>query len=62
MQDLKMFQIPADFKKISEMSKFTFKKLVKEKSVVASLKYLNKLKMDHSKMDKCTKISRYRPT
>ena len=50
MEDLKTFQLPTDFNKIKEISKTKFKNMVKNNANVASLIYLEKFKVEHSKM------------
>ena len=55
MEDLKNLEIASDFNEIENImkttSKISFKNLVKNKSKIATLKYLNNIKSGHSKMD-----------
>ena len=47
---LKNLEIPLTFDQISEMSKLSFKRLLKQKTKMAALKYLNKEKSKQSKI------------
>ena len=51
LDDLKELEISSNLDDIKLMSKDAFKSLVKNKSKVSALKYLNKLKSGHSKME-----------
>jgi hypothetical protein len=47
---LKTLEIDSSFEEIAKMSKFSFKKMLKEKSQIAAFKYLNKEKLKQSKI------------
>ena len=47
---LKTLEIPLSFEQISEMPKQRFKRLLKQKTKMAALKYLNKEKLKQSKI------------
>ena len=51
LDDLKKVKIDLTLDEIKKMKKFSFKKIVKKKCNMAALKYLNDLKVTHSKLD-----------
>ena len=53
-EDLKELEIELNMSEIKNMSRNSFKSLVKKKSNAAAIKYLNNLKSSHSKLDNLT--------
>ena len=50
-QDIEVLRIELSYDEIKNMSKYSFKSLIKKKTNEAALAYLNKLKKKHSKVE-----------